>query len=355
MAIGSGPGKMPPIMLFGFKPLAGSGLQFDKLEVIRHLEMGTAINLSHHRWPEFARRCRNLDVVHAGAGREHYSTLSRGFGEKRLVLRHNFRALTIWTLNRLFLVLADRHREGETLVTLFAKIFVNRHIGRSGLINQIYMNAADSEKTYLPAAGHDWLLPLYDPFVKLVGGEAAKRTLLDQATIQPSFRVLDLGCGTGTLALLIKKLHPAVDVVGLDPDPKALARAKRKAERAGLSIRLDQGFAHELPYKNASFDRVFSTLMFHHVPMDKKEKTLSEVRRVLMPKGSFHMLDFAGSEASDYGPLPRLFHSSDHLRDNSEERILTMMNRVGLFSCEKVMEGAMLFGSLRLKYYRARV
>lgn len=66
MAIGSGPGKMPPIMLFGFKPLAGSGLQFDKLEVIRHLEMGTAIDLSHHRWPEFARRCRNLDVVHAG-------------------------------------------------------------------------------------------------------------------------------------------------------------------------------------------------------------------------------------------------------------------------------------------------
>ena len=134
------------------------------------------------------------------------------------------------------------------------------------------MDAADSGKTYLPAAGHDWLLPLYDPFVKLVGGEAARRTLLDQATIQPSFRILDIGCGTGTLALLIKKLHLAVDVVGLDPDPKALARAKRKAERAGISMRLDQGFADELPYKNASFDRVFSTFMFHHVPMDKKQK-----------------------------------------------------------------------------------
>lgn len=175
--------------------LAGSGLQFNKLEEIRHLEMGTAIDSSHHRWPEFARRCRNLDVVHAGAGREHYSTLSRGFGEKRLVLRHNFRALTIWTLNRLFLVLADRHREGETLVTLFAKIFVNRHIGRSGLINQIYMNAADSGKTYLPAAGHDWLLPLYDPFVKLVGGEAAKRTLLDQELFSQVF-----GCLTSAVA-----------------------------------------------------------------------------------------------------------------------------------------------------------
>lgn len=68
--------------------------------------------------------------------RSSYSALSRGLGEKRLVLRHNFRALTVWTLNRLFLVFADGHRESETLVTLFAKIFVNRHMGRSGLVNQ---------------------------------------------------------------------------------------------------------------------------------------------------------------------------------------------------------------------------
>jgi ubiquinone/menaquinone biosynthesis C-methylase UbiE len=96
------------------------------------------------------------------------------------------------------------------------------------------MNAADSGKAYLPAAGHDWLLPLYDAFVKLLGGEAASKTLVDQATIQPGFRVLDIGCGTGTLALLIKRLHPTMDVVGLDPDPRALARAKQKARRAGI-------------------------------------------------------------------------------------------------------------------------
>jgi ubiquinone/menaquinone biosynthesis C-methylase UbiE len=215
------------------------------------------------------------------------------------------------------------------------------------------MNAVDSGKTYLPAAGHDWLLPLYDPLVKLLGAGAARRTLLDQAAIQPSFRVLDIGCGTGTFAILIKRLYRAMDVVGLDPDPKALARAKGKAGRAGISIRLDQGFADELPYKNASFDRVFSTFMFHHVPLDKKEKALSEVRRVLTPGGCFHVLDFAGSEAADCGPLARLFHSSNHLKDNSEERILTLMNRAGFVSCEKVMEGAMLFGSLRIKYYRA--
>jgi ubiquinone/menaquinone biosynthesis C-methylase UbiE len=163
------------------------------------------------------------------------------------------------------------------------------------------------EKAYLPAAGHDWLLPLYDPLVKVLGGNTARRILLDQATVRPGHRVLDIGCGTGTLAMLIKRLHPDVDVVGLDPDPKALARAKRKAERSAVSIRLDQGFSHELPYPEASFDRVFSTFMFHHLMGDEREKTLYEVRRVLTPGGSLHMLDFMGTDASSHGPLARYF------------------------------------------------
>ena len=213
----------------------------------------------------------------------------------------------------------------------------------------------DSGKKYLPAAGHDWLLPLYDPFVKLFGGDTARRTLLDQATVRPSHRVLDIGCGTGTFATLIKELYPDVDVVGLDPDPKALARAKRKAERAAVSIRLDEGFSDELPYMEASFDRVFSTFMFHHLQIDEKGKTLCEVRRVLTPGGSLHMLDFAGGEANGYGPLARYLHSGDRLKDNSEERILTLMNRAGFVSCEKVMVGAMLFRSLRIAYYKASV
>jgi ubiquinone/menaquinone biosynthesis C-methylase UbiE len=198
-------------------------------------------------------------------------------------------------------------------------------------------------------------LPLYDPFVKLFGGDTARRTLLDQAIVGPGHRVLDIGCGTGTLTTLIKGLYPDVNVVGLDPDPKALARAKRKAERAAVSIRLDQGFSNELPYPDASFNRVFSTFMFHHLQMDEKEKTLCEVRRVLTPGGSLHMLDFAGAEAKGCELLTRYFQSSHRLKDNSEERILTLMNRAGFVSCGKVMEGVMLFRSLRIAYYRASV
>jgi cystathionine gamma-synthase len=108
----------------------------------------------------------------------------------------------------------------------------------------------------LPAAGYDWALPLYDPIVQLLGGDKARRILLDQAELQPGCRLLDVGCGTGTLAILSKRLYPDVGIVGIDPDPKALGRARRKASRAAVSIQFDQGFGDELPYPEASFDRV---------------------------------------------------------------------------------------------------
>jgi len=127
-------------------------------------------------------------------------------------------------------------------------------------------------RTYLPAAGRDWLLPLYDPIVKLLGGEAARKVLIDQAALRAGHHILEIGCGTGTLTTQIKRLHPDVEVVGLDPDPKALARAKRKAIRASVGIQFDPGFADELPYQEASFDRVFSCFMFHHLPADDRDK-----------------------------------------------------------------------------------
>src|SRR6266542_4474451 len=134
----------------------------------------------------------------------------------------------------------------------------------------------ERRRSYLPAAGHDWFLPLDEPFVKLLGGDRARRVLLDQAAVRPGHHVLDVGCGTGTFVVLVKRLHPNVEVIGLDPDPKALARATRKAEGEAVSIRFDQGFADRLPYSDASFDRVFSSFMFHHLPTDEKEPTFRE-------------------------------------------------------------------------------
>jgi ubiquinone/menaquinone biosynthesis C-methylase UbiE len=127
--------------------------------------------------------------------------------------------------------------------------------------------------------------PLYDPLVKLLGIDSVRGLLLKQAAVLARDRVLDIGCGTGTMAILIKRLHPDTDVIGLDPDPRALARARHKAERARLSILFDQGFSDRLPYPDASFDRVFSSFMFQHLRADDRATTLSEVWRVLKPGG----------------------------------------------------------------------
>ncbi len=209
----------------------------------------------------------------------------------------------------------------------------------------------EPRRRYLPAAGHDWFLPFYDPFVKLLGGDASRRALLDQAALRPGHRVLDIGCGTGTLVVQIKQRHPEVDVVGLDPDPKALARARRKAERAGVSARLDQGFADELPYPAASFDHVFSAFMFHHLEPDEKVTALREVRRVLVPGGALHMADFGSPEPRPRGLLARVFHSTHRLSDNFGGRIPQMMREAGFAEVRLVGQRATLFGPVA--YYQA--
>jgi ubiquinone/menaquinone biosynthesis C-methylase UbiE len=199
---------------------------------------------------------------------------------------------------------------------------------------------------FLPAAGLDFLLPLYDPMVKLLGADRARKKLFDQASVQPHHRVLDVGCGTGTFAVAIKGWLPTVDVVGLDPDAKALTRARRKASRAEVSIRFDQGFANALPYSKGSFDRVFSSLMFHHLPQDAKFATMREVRRVLKPDGSLHLLDFEQEGPRSHNPLARWLHSSKRMQDNAREQILTWMREAGFVEPRVVDADRPVFGNI---------
>jgi ubiquinone/menaquinone biosynthesis C-methylase UbiE len=150
-------------------------------------------------------------------------------------------------------------------------------------------------RAFLPGMRHEWLLPLYDPLNRLLGVGLIRRQLLDQAGLRPGQRVLEIGCGTGTLLLAAKQAQPAAVVVGLDPDLAALARASRKARRRGLAVQLDRGHADELPYADDSVDVVLSSFMLHHVPADQREPAMREVRRVLRPGGALHLVDVGGS------------------------------------------------------------
>lgn len=211
----------------------------------------------------------------------------------------------------------------------------------------------ETRREFLPAAGRDVFLPLYDPMLSLMGGARAREELVKQANIQPNQRVLDLGCGTGTLVVLLKRKYPAAEIVGVDPDPKALQRAQKKVRRAGVAVQLDEGFADELPYEAGTFDRVLSSFMLHHLEEHEREKTLREVLRVLKPAGTFHLLDFAGGEDKAPGRLGRLVNSHARLEDNSQQRILQLMRRAGFVDAQKVKDGSMLFGLLPTAYYQA--
>jgi ubiquinone/menaquinone biosynthesis C-methylase UbiE len=205
-------------------------------------------------------------------------------------------------------------------------------------------------KAYLPAAGKDWLLPFYDPFTKLLGVEASHRRLINQATISPGHRVLEIGCGTGNLAILIERLNPAAQVVGIDPDPKALARARRKAQRRGAAIQFDRGFSEELPYPDASFDRVFSAFMLHHVRPDAKPVSLREAFRVLKPGGSLHLADFDEGERLSggfHGFLVSIFHSRHG--SSPHHSVLAFMQHAGFVDSKEIADQTVPLG--RIVYY----
>ena len=146
---------------------------------------------------------------------------------------------------------------------------------------------------YVPALGRHWLTPLYDPLILWTMREKTfKRALLAQAGIAPQHRVLDLGCGTATLTMLIARTVPGTEVVGVDIDTQVLRIARGKIDRLGLDIRLDQSRTSALPYGDASFDRVVSSLVFHHLTPDEKRQTAAEVFRVLRPGGELHVADW---------------------------------------------------------------
>jgi ubiquinone/menaquinone biosynthesis C-methylase UbiE len=149
------------------------------------------------------------------------------------------------------------------------------------------------EGRYLPALRLRWLTPLYDPVLRRLMREGSfKRSLLAASNLAAGLRVLDLGCGTGTLTIMAGHLHPEIEITGLDPDPEVLARARSKAERAGVRITWDLGVATRLPYPDWSFDRVLSSLMTHHLVRADRQAAFREVLRVLRPGGEFHIVDF---------------------------------------------------------------
>ena len=150
-----------------------------------------------------------------------------------------------------------------------------------------------TEADYIPALRFRWLTRLYDPIVRVTTREATfKRALLAQVHPQPGQGLLDVGCGTGTLAIALKQAEPRAEVVGLDGDPAVLSTAASKASAAGTQVTWQQSLSTHMPFADGQFDTVVSSLFFHHLQRDVKLTTLREIHRVLRPAGELHIADW---------------------------------------------------------------
>jgi ubiquinone/menaquinone biosynthesis C-methylase UbiE len=210
---------------------------------------------------------------------------------------------------------------------------------------------------YLPAVRFNFLTPLFDVFVRTTTRERAfKQKLLEQAGLSGGIDALDIGSGTGTLAIWAKQREPGVRIRGLDGDSAIIRQAERKAARASVEIQFDEGLSYDLPYADAGFDRVLSSLFFHHLVLHDKQRTIAEVVRVLRPGGELHVADwgqprslpakagavairrFDGDEPTRdnlAGRLPELFEAGGLVDARERERVSAPLGVVSLYSARR--------------------
>jgi ubiquinone/menaquinone biosynthesis C-methylase UbiE len=187
------------------------------------------------------------------------------------------------------------------------------------------------------AAAYDWLL-----WLATFGREGIFRErVLRLARLAAGESVLDIGCGTGTLAIAAKRqVGPAGAVFGIDASPEMLARATKKARTAGLEVRFEHAWSQALPFPDARFDVVLSTIMLHHLPRPARHQCALEIRRVLKPSGRVLAVDFSRPSAERRSLIGH-FHRHGHVELSD---IITVLSDAGL---QTVESGAVGIGGLQ--------
>lgn len=139
-----------------------------------------------------------------------------------------------------------------------------------------------------------------------------REKLLAPARLSPGESVLDVGCGTGSLAIAAKRqVGDMGSVQGIDASHEMIARARHKAKKAGLDVVFAEASAESLPFPDARFDVVLSTVMLHHLRKSARAVAVAEMRRVLKPGGRLLVVDFGGAR-NGKGPLMH-FHRHGHV------------------------------------------
>ncbi|HWR16850.1 MAG TPA: methyltransferase domain-containing protein [Terriglobales bacterium] len=156
--------------------------------------------------------------------------------------------------------------------------------------------------------------------------------VLNFARLAPGERVLDVGCGTGTLAIAAKRrVGPSGKVYGIDASPEMLARAEQKASKSGVEVLFRNGLAEALPFPDGHFDAVLSTVMLHHLPTSTRAKCAAELRRVLRPGGRVLVVDFEGFSEQKRTFLSHFHRPHGHVSRND---IVALLSKAGFNTIE---------------------
>lgn len=216
---------------------------------------------------------------------------------------------------------------------------------------------AEHEKNekYVPALSFERLTFLYDPVVRWTTREEVFKTkLVEQARLEAGQTILDVGCGTATLTIWLKKSCPRAVTCGIDGDAEILSMARRKTQNEGIEIALARGFSDALPFENDCFDAVVSSLFFHHLTPENKKRTLREIRRVLKPNGALHIADW-GKPANllmKIASLPIEWLDGATVKDSFRGMLPKLIEEAGFEAVAETADFDTLFGTIRL--HRAR-
>ncbi|MAL03738.1 MAG: ubiquinone biosynthesis protein UbiE [Arenimonas sp.] len=203
---------------------------------------------------------------------------------------------------------------------------------------------------FIPALRFAALTPWYDRAVAWSTHETEmKNRVVALAAPRPGERVLDLGCGTGTLLLALAKAAPGAILTGLDADPAILVLAAAKIEAAGAQARLLPGRSDALPLPDGRFDLAVSTLFFHHLQPREKHRAVQELRRILRPGGRLVIADFGRATAGwrrGMFHLVRLLDGYSNTRDHAAGSLASFLLDGGFVDVQSLSPLPVPLGSI---------